>query len=35
VTTACASGTHALINAFIQIRDGIADLMVTEERMPV
>jgi 3-oxoacyl-[acyl-carrier-protein] synthase II len=29
VTTACASGTHALINAFIQIRDGIADLMVT------
>ncbi len=29
VTTACASGTHALINGFIQIRDGIADMMVT------
>lgn len=29
VTTACASGTHALISGFIQVRDGIADLMVT------
>jgi 3-oxoacyl-[acyl-carrier-protein] synthase II len=29
VTTACASASHAIISGFIQIRDGIADLMVT------
>jgi len=29
VSTACASATHAMINSFIQIRDGIEDMMVT------
>jgi len=29
VSTACASGTHAMINSFREIRDGGEDLMVT------
>ncbi len=29
VSTACASATHAMVNSFIQIRDGIEDIMVT------
>jgi 3-oxoacyl-[acyl-carrier-protein] synthase II len=29
VSTACASGTHAMVNSYIQIRDGIEDMMVT------
>jgi len=29
VSTACASATHAMVNSFIQVRDGIEDLMVT------
>jgi len=29
LSTACASATHAMVNSFIQIRDGLEDLMVT------
>jgi 3-oxoacyl-[acyl-carrier-protein] synthase II len=29
LSTACASATHAMINSFLQIRDGREDLMVT------